>query len=64
MKKLFLGMMLGSVVLLTSCGPSFCDCIDNAKEGVSADKEMAKKCLDKYKDYSDEEGMDALKDCK
>jgi hypothetical protein len=64
MKKLFLGMMLGSVVLLTSCGPSVCDCIENAKKGGSADMDMAQKCVEKFKDYSKEEQKEALNDCK
>lgn len=35
-------------VSMNSCGPSVCDCVDNAKKGMSADQSMAEKCQKKY----------------
>jgi hypothetical protein len=48
-KSIFiLGAMTLLAVSLNSCGPSVCDCVDNAKKGMSADKSMAEKCANKY----------------
>jgi hypothetical protein len=50
MKKsiLVLGMLSFLAVSLNSCGPSVCDCVDNAKKGTSADQSMSEKCQKKY----------------
>lgn len=50
MKKsiLIFGVMSLLAVSMNSCGPSVCDCVDNAKKGMSADQSMAEKCQKKY----------------
>ena len=63
MKKLMYGLVLGSVFTLSSCGPSFCDCMEN-KNKENSDPEISKECVDKYEDLHPMEKMQKMNDCK
>jgi hypothetical protein len=48
-------------ITLNSCGPSICDCLENAKKGMSADQSMAEKCQKKYTAQDAEENLGKCK---
>lgn len=61
---MMLGVILFTTTILTSCGPSFCDCVDNVKLGMDADKSKAIKCAEKYDKMTNDEAAKALEQCK
>jgi hypothetical protein len=54
-----IALFFGAAFLVSSCGPSLCDCVEETlKEKPDAD--MVKKCEDKYKDAKEEDVMKCL----
>jgi len=56
MKKIMFSLVAVAALTLVSCGgPSVCDCVENAKKGDKADKDVTEKCLKMTEGKSDEE---------
>jgi hypothetical protein len=56
MKKIMFSLVAVAALTLVSCGgPSVCDCVENAKKGDKADKDVAEKCEKMVDGKSDEE---------
>ena len=65
MKKMMFSLVAVAALALVSCGskdaenkeggPSVCDCVENAKKGDKADKDVAEKCEKMVEGKSDDE---------
>ncbi len=56
MKKIMFSLVAVAALTLVSCGgPSVCDCVENAKKGDKADKDVVEKCMKMVDGKSDEE---------
>ncbi|MBN2681844.1 MAG: hypothetical protein JXR58_05010 [Bacteroidales bacterium] len=54
LKVSVIALFFGAAFLVSSCGPSLCDCIEN-EFSEKRDSAMSKKCEDKYKDPAKED---------
>ena len=56
-----IALFFGAAFLVSSCGPSLCDCVDESFKD-KPDEEMIKKCEEKYKDAKEEDVMKCMED--